>query len=124
MKKIIFIFFFPLLFISCEKEDHDILTGKWVWVKTIIPYGGLVSNPQTSGFTKTLEFLGNGKMKEYKNELLINTSNYIIEINPYNANDCLLKSTIVTSHFNIIDDSLIFNEAYVDGPVSTYVRRN
>ena len=124
MKKIIFIFFFSLLFISCEKEDRDILTGKWVWVKTIIPYGGLVSNPQTSGFTKTLEFLGNGKMKEYKNELLINTSNYIIEINPYNANDCLLKSTIVTSHFNIIDDSLIFNEAYVDGPVSTYVRRN
>jgi hypothetical protein len=112
---------------SCQKDKETIsnlIIGKWEWVKTIIPYGGQVSNPQTSGFSKTLEFLGNGKMKEYKNELLINTSNYSIEINPSNANDYLLNSTIVTSHFYIINDSLIFNEAFVDGPVSSYIRKN
>jgi hypothetical protein len=112
---------------SCQKDKETIsnlIIGKWEWVKTIITYGGQVSNPQTSGFSKTLEFLGNGKMKEYKNELLINTSNYSIEINPSNANDYLLNSTIVTSHFYIINDSLIFNEAFVDGPVSSYIRKN
>ena len=110
---------------GCKKDNetvHGLIIGKWEWVKTIIPYGGLESNPQTSGFSQTLEFMGNGKMKEYKNKLLINTSDYSIEINPSKANDNLLNSTIVTSHFYIINDSLIFNEAYVDGPVSYYIR--
>jgi hypothetical protein len=33
LKKIILIFFCPLLFISCEKENNDILVGKWEFVK-------------------------------------------------------------------------------------------
>jgi hypothetical protein len=127
MNKIIVLLSITVSLISCQKDKESIsnlIVGKWEWVKTIIPYGGLEANPQTLGFTRTLEFMVNGKMKEYKNELLIKTSNYSIEINPSNANGFLLKSTIVTSHFYIINDSLIFNEAYVDGPVSTYLRRN
>ncbi len=118
---------FALLIIttSCHKEKEtisDVIIGKWEWVKTVIPYGGQETNPQTSGFSQTLEFMSNGKMQEYKNDLLINSSNYTIETNPSNTKDNLFTSTIITSHFYMEADTLIFSEAYVDGPVYYYVR--
>ena len=112
---------------SCHKDEQtvsDIIIGKWEWIKTVIPYGGQESNPQTLGFSLTLEFLSSGKMQEYKNDLLINTSNYTIEINPSNPKDYqLTNSTILNSHFYFESDTLIFSEAYVDGPVDYYVKK-
>lgn len=112
---------------SCTKEKEtisNVIIGKWEWIKTIIPYGGQESNPQTSGFTQTLEFKSNDKMYEYKNDLLINSSNYTVEINPSNPKDYkLINSTILNSHFYFERDTLIFSEAYVDGPVYYYVRK-
>lgn len=118
-----------LLFImgSCTKEKESIsnvIIGKWEWIKTIIPYGGQESNPQISGFTQTLEFKSNDKMYEYKNDLLINSSNYTVEINPSNPkNYKLTNSTILNSQFYFERDTLIFSEAYVDGPVYYYIRK-
>ncbi len=120
---------FPILALifSCQKDDKtvsELIIGKWEWVKTIIPYGGQVSNPRTSGNSKTLEISSNGTMKEYKNDLLINTSNYIIEEDRSNPNNgYVFSSTIITSHFSFVNDTLIFNEAYVDGEVSYYSRK-
>jgi UDP-N-acetylglucosamine transferase subunit ALG13 len=125
--KYLILTFFALL-ISCQKDNEtvfELIIGKWEWVKTIIPYGRQVSNPQTSGFSKTLEFMKDGKMNEYRNDSLITTSGYKIETDSSTPNYYVLtNSTIIGSHFYIVDDSLIFNEAYVDGPVSSYIRKN
>jgi hypothetical protein len=115
------------ILISCQKENKtvsELIIGKWEWVKTIIPYGGQESNPQTSGFSKSLEFMRDGKMSEYRNDSLIATSIYKIKSDPTTPNYYVLtNSTIIGSHFYMVDDSLIFNEAYVDGLVSSYIRK-
>ncbi len=115
------------ILMSCQKENrtiYELIIGKWEWVKTIIPYGGQESNPQSSGFSKSLEFMTNGSMREYKNDSLITTSGYKIQSDPSTPNWYVLtNSTIIGSHFYMVDDSLIFNDAYVDGPVSSYIRK-
>jgi hypothetical protein len=115
------------ILLSCQKENKtvsELIIGKWEWVKTIIPYGGQESNPQTSGFSKSLEFIRDGSMNEYRNDSLVATSNYKIQTDPSTPNWFVLtNSTIIGSHFYIVSDSLIFNEAYVDGEVSSYIRK-
>lgn len=112
---------------SCQKENKtvsELIIGKWEWVKTIYPYVLLESDPQISGFSKTLEFLSNGKMNEYKNDTLIQTSVYGIQIFTANPTTYVLSQDgIIFSPFNIVNDSLIFNDAYVDGPVISYIRK-
>jgi hypothetical protein len=77
------------------------------------------------GFSETLEFMKDGKMNEYRNDSLFAASGYKIETDSSTPNYYVLSnSTIIGSHFYIVDDSLIFNEAYVDGPVSSYVRKD
>ena len=120
LKYLIITFF--VVFMSCQKDKESIsglIVGKWEWVKTIIPYGGQETNPQTAGFSMTLEFSNNGTVKEYKNGLLIGTSSYDIKTD---QNGNVLNSTVITSHFYFANGTLIFSEAYVDGPVSTYIR--
>jgi hypothetical protein len=115
------------IMMSCQKDNKtisELIIGKWEWVKTIIPYGGQESNPQTSGFSETLEFMRDGKMNEYRNDSLITSSNYKIQTKLSTPNWYVLtNSTIISSDFYMINDSLIFNEAYVDGPVSSYIRK-
>ncbi len=117
-----------VLLMGCQKDNYtisELIIGRWNWVKTIIPYGRQVSNPQTVGYSVTLEFMKDGKMNEYRNDSLFARSGYRIEIDSSTPNYYdLTNSTIIGSHFYIVDDSLIFNEAYVDGPVSSYVRKD
>ena len=101
----------------------ELILGKWDWIKSVFPYGNQEQNPQTLGFTQTLEFLGNSTMNEYKNDTLIKTSNYLIETNTsYQDYYILTNSTIISGPFNIYNDSLIFNNSFVDGPVSTFIK--
>jgi hypothetical protein len=115
------------ILMSCQKENKtvsELIIGRWEWVKTIIPYGGQESNPVSTGFSKSLEFMGDGKMSEYRNDSLITTSSYKIQTDASTPNYyALTNSTIIGSHFYIADDSLIFNEAYVDGPIISYIRK-
>jgi hypothetical protein len=116
------------ILICCQKDKKTILEliiGKWEWVKTIDnQYSKQISNPQTSGFSRTLEFLNNGKMIEYKNDTLIQTSVYSIQINTSNPNNYVLtQNWIIFSPFYMVNDSLIFSEASVDGQVSSYIRK-
>ena len=63
-------------------------------------------------------------MKEYKNDTLSNTTNYSIEINSTESNrNFLIYNSGIRSQVYIGNDSLILNAAYVDGPVSTYIRK-
>jgi hypothetical protein len=117
-----------ILLMSCHKDNKtisELIIGKWNWIKTIDnQYSEQESNPQTAGFSKTLEFTSHSKMIESKNDTVINSSNYSIEINPSSPNDNLLiYNGINQSHFYITNDSLIFSEAYTDGPVSFYIRK-
>jgi hypothetical protein len=116
------------ILMGCQKESKTIsnlLLGKWEWVKTIDnQYLKKISNPFTLGFSKTIEFLSNDKMNEYKNDTLIQTSVYSIQINTSNPNKYVLSQNgIIFSPFYMVNDSLIFNEAYVDGQISSYIRK-
>ena len=122
MKKLIFILIIIVSILGCKKSEKSIpeqVIGKWEWVKTIAPYSGYETNPQTAGFSMTLEFSNNGTVKEYKNGLLIGTSSYDIKTD---QNGNVLSSTVITSHFYFANDTLIFSEAYVDGPAQYYSR--
>jgi len=125
LKYLILTFF--ALFICCQKEKETVtefIVGKWEWVKSVSPWTGQVSNPQTYGYSITLEFTADGLMKEYKNNTLSNTTNYSIEINSTEPNrNFLIYNSGIRSHVYIANDSLILNAAYVDGPVSTYIRK-
>ena len=122
-KAILLSLFFIITLYGCQKNDtYDQISGKWKWVKTIIPYGNIVSSPQTTGITRSLEFLSNETVKEFRNDTLINTSTYKIETST--SGQLRLTSSIITSNFSVNKDSLIFNEAYVDGPVISYSRTN
>jgi hypothetical protein len=119
---------FLAILMGCQKENKTIsnlILGKWEWVKTIDnQYSKQISNPQTLGFSKTLEFLNNGKMNEYKNDTLIQTSVYSIQIFTSNPNNyALSQNGIIFSPFYMVNDSLIFSEASVDGQVSSYIRK-
>jgi len=118
---------FLTVLMGCQKDNEtvsELIIGKWDWVKTIIPYGGQISNPKTSGFSKSLEFMKDGNMREYRNDSLIATSSYKIQRDTSAPNYYVLtNSTIIGSHFYMVDDSLIFNEASVDGQVSSFLRK-
>ncbi len=114
-------------FISCQKDSEtisDLIIGRWDWVNSVSPWTGQVSNPQTVGYSITLKFTIDGVMKEYKDGTLSNSTNYIIEINSSESNrNYLTYNSGIRSQVYIDNDSLILNSAYVDGPVSTYIRK-
>ena len=118
MKKLIVILLIVVSVGGCKKNEEslpDDVIGKWEWVKTIIPFVGQETNPQTAGFSMTLEFSNNGTVNEYRNGLLIGTSSYDIKGN-------VLSSSVITSHFYFENGTLIFSEAYLDGPAHYYSR--
>lgn len=120
-KMIYLSFFLIITLFNCQKKDtNDLIIGKWKWIKTIIPYGNQETNPQSTGISRSLEFLPNEILKEYRNDTLVNTSSFVIETS--SSGQLLLKSSIITSRFSIQKDSLIFNEAYVDGPIIWYAK--
>jgi hypothetical protein len=140
MQKLIFILLIILSVGGCKKNEKSIpepasqkseksipeqVTGKWEWLKTITPYTGKETNPQSAGFSMTLEFSSNGTakefgtVKEYKNGLLISTSYYVIQTD---KNGWELRSTIINSHFYFVNDTLIISEAYIDGDAHYYLR--
>jgi hypothetical protein len=124
LKYLILTFF--IVFISCKKDKEtisDLIVGKWEWVKSVSAWTGQVSNPQTAGFSIKVEFTSAGLMKEYKNDTLSISTTYSIEINSTEPNrDFLIYNSGLRSQVYIDNDSLTINTAYVDGPVSYYVR--
>lgn len=124
LKYLLLIFFTSL--VGCQKDNEtisELIIGKWDWVKSVSPWTGQVSNPQTMMFSITLEFTSDGIMKEYKNDTLSNSTNYCIEINPTEpTNNLLIYYSDIRSYFYIDNDTLIINASYVDGPVSSYIR--
>jgi hypothetical protein len=113
-------------FISCQKDSEtisDLVIGRWDWVNSVSPWTGQISNPQTAGFSIILEFTGDGNLKEFRNDTLATSTNYSIEKNSgYSNKYSLIYDSEIRTQIFIIKDSLILNSAYVDGPVSTYIR--
>lgn len=114
-----------ILIMSCEKKEkpvNELLLGSWYWIKTITPYGSQETNPLTEGYRKVYVFRDDGKMIEYINITLNDSSYYSVEINPSNSNTFRITSTIINSHFYFEADTVIFSEAYVDGPVTYFAK--
>ena len=124
LKYVLLTFF--ILFISCRKDKETIsdpIVGRWDWVKSVSPLTGQVSNPQTAGCSIVLEFTIDGIMKEDKNDTLSSTTNYRMEINSSEPDsNYLIYGSGLRIQVYLSTDSLILNTAYVDGPVSTYIR--
>ncbi|HKJ82313.1 MAG TPA: hypothetical protein VJ954_09835 [Ignavibacteriaceae bacterium] len=124
LKYVLLTFF--VLFISCQKDKETIsdpIVGKWDWEKSVSPWTGQVSNPQTVGYSIALEFTSDGIMKVYKNDTLLTTTNYRMEINASEPNsNYLIYGSGLRSLVYVSTDSLILNTAYVDGPFSKYIR--
>lgn len=116
---------FILFSISCKKDlsINDQIIGNWEWINTVSLWTGIEENPQTEGYSLTIEFLDNGIMKEYKNNDLQNTLTYTIEPSNSMPGYYILNNSFNSSPFQIIRDTLIFNAAYVDGPVTKYHRK-
>ncbi len=124
LKYLLLTLFTLLVGFQKDKETvSDPIIGKWDWIKSVSPWTGQVSNPQTAMFSVTLEFTGDGIMNEYRNDTLSKTTNYSIEADPTrSASKILIYDSDIRSYFDIFNDSLIINAAYVDGPVSYYIR--
>ncbi|HBC79789.1 MAG TPA: hypothetical protein DCZ51_14240 [Bacteroidales bacterium] len=113
-------------FFSCQKDSETIsvlIIGKWDWVNSVSPWTGQVSNPQTAGFSMILEFTVDGNLREFRNDTFITSMNYSIEENSANPNQySLIYGSDLRTQICLVRDSLILNSAYVDGPVSTFIR--
>jgi hypothetical protein len=112
---------------ACVKENSnsfaDLIIGKWEWVESVSPWTGLVKNPQTEGYTQTLEFTAKGMMKAYRNDTLSNSTDYRIELYSSEPDKYeLIYDKDLRAYISCENDSLSLNSAYVDGPVSRYVR--
>jgi len=126
-KCIVLTFIAILLTSACEKENStslaDLIIGKWDWVESVSPWTGLVKNPSTEGYSQTLEFSAEGIMKSYRNDTLINSTNYHIEISSTEPVKYeLIYSSELKAFISLANDSLFLNSAFVDGPISNYVR--
>ena len=112
---------------ACVKENSnsfaDLIIGKWEWVESVSPWTGLVKNPQTEGYTQTLEFTAKGTMKWYLDDTLSNSTDYRIELYSSEPDKYeLIYDKDLRAYISCENDSLSLNSAYVDGPVSIYVR--
>jgi hypothetical protein len=112
--------------VSCQKDKNTIneqVIGSWRWVSTLYPYAAHLITPETEGFNRTIVFHDNGKIQEFVDGVLSSSYDYTIGTSPLNPNEYLLKySETSSSSFSLKNDTLVFNDAYVDGPVTTYVR--
>lgn len=115
-----------ILTLGCQKNSEtfdDLIIGKWEWVESVSPWTGLVSNPKTVGYSGILEFTNEGLMKNYQNDTLLNSTNYSIETYSTDPNKFeLIYGPDLRSQILLVEDSLFLNSAYVDGPISSYVR--
>jgi hypothetical protein len=116
-----------ILMLGCEKENSetfdDLIIGKWDWVESVTARGGLVSTPQTEGYSMLLEFTDDGLMTRYQNDTLLDFTNYSIETYSTEPDRYKLNSGPYNgSHIYLVQDSLFLNSAYVDGSIDSYVR--
>lgn len=111
-----------ILLASCHKESiYDQVRGKWDWVKSVSPYLGHITDPANAGYSQSIEFRKDGTLNEYKNDTLVASSKYSIKTDP-SSDTYVLTNTILPATFYFRKDTLIFDDAYVDGPVSYYLR--
>jgi len=105
------------------------LIGEWNWIKTVDAWTEQESNPETEGYTASIQFRTDDTLEYYKNGNLIHK--YVYKVR-YRINDPLntkSDSTLVLvinsgaeSNFSTAHDTLIISQAYLDGPTSYYER--
>ncbi|RUT80174.1 hypothetical protein [Ancylomarina longa] len=106
------------------------LVGEWNWIKTVDAWTAHESNPETEGYTASIQFRTNDTLEYYKNGNLIHKYPYELRYrinDPLNTeSDSILVLVInngAESNFSIAHDALIISQAYLDGPTSYYERK-
>lgn len=116
-----------VLTFGCNKENsesyEDLIIGKWEWLESVSSWTGLIRNPHTEGYSQAIEFSAKGIMKMYQDDTLMDSTNYRIEQYSGESDKYeLIYSRDLRVHISFVKDTLILNAAYVDGPVTSYVR--
>jgi hypothetical protein len=122
---------------GCSKEElnentpaTNPLIGNWEWYLTIEPYPLKIITPLTEGYVANIKFNIKDTVEYYKNEILINKFPFKLK---YRINDHLnpdSDSTLVLvinngteTFFSTLNDTLILDQTYVDGPRDYYSKK-
>ena len=147
--KVCIYFFSTFLILSCNKDavvnnaNQDcnnqppsaLIKGEWEWISTFTLPTGLdhrshIYTPDSVGYTMQIKFADDSEYY-YKNDSLQSSSFYSLQYthDPINKNDSTLMLYLDKSGLNggginvrVSCDTLILDDSYIDGPLSTYKR--
>ena len=123
-----------LIYFSCTENPVPIIEvyidpiiGKWDWIKSLTARGNYETNPLTEGYTELLNFKNDSIVELYRNDSLIKTNSYEFKYsinNPLDPNSDSTRYLIIydwiVTRYSIINDTLILDMSYVDGPTIYY----
>ncbi len=114
-------------------SDEKKLLGKWRWIETQGGFGGMLQTPETEKYRLTLEFLPKGILREYRNNELTLSYNYLLEQGKsihhpeevmqikYVEKNASIQNR-VRDYFRIQGDTLILKNECYDCFTSIFVR--
>ncbi len=124
---------FFVVTVGCEKEDNagnNSIIGHWEWFLTIEPFPYTVKTPLTEGYEAAIKFESTDSVKYFKNATLTGMYPYKLKYRINNHLDPNSDSTLVLvvnngteTFFSILNDTLILDQTYVDGPRKHYIRK-
>lgn len=136
IRNIFLCFTISVFIISCEhststKTDSEQLHGSWQWIKTEGGYsgtGGPNNTPQADGYTARTIFKPEGVAQFFRNDTLINQSNYSIIKDTSHSQ--VINLLHLAENENYLDrridfrgnDSLILSDNVIDGFYVFYIR--
>lgn len=128
MKKSTAVFLlFPLILLSCEKDDSlsNDLIGQWEWLSSTGGIAGVTLTPESTGNSVMIEFTASGKYREYTNGALTITCRYLIvrQFSIYSGSSVKLivyDNSMIRQSYSVDGDTLILSDEVYDGFISRY----
>jgi len=108
------------------EEARGLIIGDWDWYKSISwsRPDKYTSTPQTEGYTRQMEFLADGRVKIYRNEILERTLTYSIDsLSAIGFLQLEFLSYGTHYDFRVSADYFSYSNIAVDGPAEYFVRR-
>jgi hypothetical protein len=112
------------IFSACNNDDAPTCTtsnsgvyGTWDWIQSTYYFtanGPVVKNPETEGFTRSIEIKTDSVAYFYKNGTLEDSTNYSV------INDQIAFNNGSTYYYSEDSCILILDLSYIDGPKEEY----
>lgn len=109
------------------QKQHEQLSGKWIWVKTICcGRTARLSTPEILNQSSALDFNGKGQVKLLKNDTLEATLKYRFFEGFAQENQIMLAigDNPRAAYFQVQNDTLILDYSYVDLQTEWYIKKN